>query len=354
MDELDSIGTVVTGGLLAATVAGEGAAGRDGHSHEHDCLNCGAPLAGPFCHGCGQHAHVHRTLGAFFHDLVHGVFHVEGRTWRTLPLLAWRPGELTRRYIEGQRARFVSPMALFLFSVFLMFAVVGKLGAPVSIMNVNDGKSTKTLAQATIDAKRTEQQLVAERAALVARHQPTAAIDRQLKEQRDDLATLTAMNERGLVAAALEPSSGKARTGIRFIDDGIAKARANPSLLLFKLESSAYKYSWMLIPLSVPFLWLLFPFSARFRMYDHTVFVTYSICFMTLLVVTASILRAVGTVGSGLLVLLVPPIHMYRQLKGAYALGRGGALVRTAALLLVAIVVLALFLAAMLALGILD
>ena len=40
---------------------------------------------------------------------------------RTLPMLAWKPGELTRRYIDGQRARFVSPIALFLFCVFLMF-----------------------------------------------------------------------------------------------------------------------------------------------------------------------------------------------------------------------------------------
>ena len=78
---------------------------------------------GPYCHQCGQPAHVHRSLAAFWHDLAHGVLHFDGKIWRTLPLLAWRPGELTRRYIEGERARFVSPMALFLFSVFLMFAV---------------------------------------------------------------------------------------------------------------------------------------------------------------------------------------------------------------------------------------
>ena len=52
------------------------------------------------------------------------MFHFEGKIWRTLPMLAFQPGELTRRYIAGERARFVSPLALFLFSVFLMFAVV--------------------------------------------------------------------------------------------------------------------------------------------------------------------------------------------------------------------------------------
>ena len=38
-------------------------------------------------------------------------------------MLFWRPGDLTRRYIHGERAKFVSPLALFLFAVFLTFAV---------------------------------------------------------------------------------------------------------------------------------------------------------------------------------------------------------------------------------------
>lgn len=56
------------------------------------------------------------------------MLHFEGKTWTTLPRLAWRPGELKRDYIEGKRASFVSPLALFLFSVFLMFAVVSSIG----------------------------------------------------------------------------------------------------------------------------------------------------------------------------------------------------------------------------------
>jgi hypothetical protein len=75
------------------------------------CLNCGTPLVGKHCHECGQQGHIHRTLSAFWHDLLHGVLHFEGKTWRTLPLLVWRPGELTRRYVDGERARFVSPIA---------------------------------------------------------------------------------------------------------------------------------------------------------------------------------------------------------------------------------------------------
>lgn len=42
--------------------------------------------------------------------------------------MIFKPGQLTRRYVEGERTSFVSPMALFLFSVFLMFAVFQALG----------------------------------------------------------------------------------------------------------------------------------------------------------------------------------------------------------------------------------
>ena len=39
---------------------------RRPHRTKRTCLNCGAPLVGDYCHACGQHGHVHRTLGAFW------------------------------------------------------------------------------------------------------------------------------------------------------------------------------------------------------------------------------------------------------------------------------------------------
>src|SRR3546814_2170112 len=79
-------------------------------------------------------------------------------------------------------------------------------------------------------------------------------------------------------------------TGIAFVDHGIAKAQTNPGLMLYKVQANAYKFAWALIPLSIPFLWLLYPFSRRFHAYDHFVFVTYSISFMLLLFVVVRLL----------------------------------------------------------------
>ena len=126
--EFEAIGDAVTGGLLARAVEPQAGEAADGHTHEKNCLNCGAPLSGAYCYVCGQKAHVHRSIRGFFHDFVQGLFNFEGKIWRTLPMLAWRPGEMTRRYIAGERARFISPVALYLFTVFVMFAVLNFTG----------------------------------------------------------------------------------------------------------------------------------------------------------------------------------------------------------------------------------
>lgn len=330
-------------------------AGADGHTHETACLNCGAVLAGAYCHDCGQHAHVHRTLSAFSHDLLHGALHFEGKLWRTLPLLAWRPGELTRRYIHGQRARFVSPIALFLFSVFLMFAVLG-----TSLLGSDNSESTADAESSLQSDQRKLAALVAQRTAAIRASQPTTSIDESIAEARQEIA-IEQRVRRSIILAGGDSSrtTGEsrmriARTGNEWLDTAIARAEKNPELLLYKVKSSAYKYSWALIPLSVPFLWLLFPFSRRFRVYDHMIFVTYSLAFMTLLVVLAVLFSAIGlTVLAGLLI-LVPPVHMYRQLKQAYGLSRFGALWRAAALSLFALLALAAFAFTLLGVGILD
>ncbi len=134
------------------------------------------------------------------------------------------------------------------------------------------------------------------------------------------------------------------------------KANENPNLLLYKLQSSAYKYSWALIPLSTPFLWLLFFWRRDLKMYDHAIFITYSLAFMSLLVVVLTVLGALG-VHTAIIALagsIIPPLHMYKQLKYAYLSGRVGALSRTAALLFFALLALGFFAVGLLLLGVLG
>ncbi len=145
-------------------------------------------------------------------------------------------------------------------------------------------------------------------------------------------------------------------TGIPFFDHAIEKWKANPSLMAYKLQSNSYKFSWLLIPLSVPFVWLLFFWRRKFGAYDHAVFVTYSLGFMTLFYVALVLLGAMG-VGTGALMLvgtLVPLAHIYKQLKGAYGLSRFSAIWRTLALSFFIFWILFLYIDLLLVLGAVD
>lgn len=312
-------------GTLAAHALERRACSDEGHTHESACLNCGTALIGTHCHACGQAAHVHRSLGAFFHDLLHGVFHFEGRIWRTLPLLAWRPGRLTRAYIDGRRASHISPVALFLFCVFLMFAV---FHATESHDGHGESGSLTGLEQSVGSLEEDLSRLRTRRSAAAARGESTAALDGLIERRADALAALRARGTEGVTFNADGLRNKDVRSDIPQVDKAIRTFRANPELAAYKLQTYAYKYSWALIPISVPFLWLLFPFSRRFHLYDHTVFVTYSLCFMTLLVIVAMLAGAAGAGWVGAVLFFVPPFHMYRQLREAYALSRWGALWR--------------------------
>ena len=361
---IEGLGDVATGALAGRAFepgAGEAAKGETGDGGR--CLNCGTALAGAYCHRCGQPGHIHRSLAAFWHDLAHGVLHFEGKIWRTLPLLAWRPGDLTRRYVEGERARFVSPMALFLFSVFLMVAVFHWVGPPVRphAQTTRNGVvlDDRTLAADLAAAERKVTTLEGQKAALAARHADTKAADKALADARGDRDGLrTAESFAKGIRAGDVARNLNVHTGLAPIDQAAQRIRANPELVAYKFEANAYKFSWALIPISVPFVWLLFLHRRRYRRnyhaFDHTVFVTYSLSFMTLLMVVLSFGHSVG-ISEKLaepVLTLVPPVHIYRQLRGAYRLSWFAALWRAALLILFAFIALTLFLLLLLAIGV--
>ena len=337
---MEAAGEVATGAAWSRTV--EPRAGEDAvHPAHGACLNCGATLVGRYCHECGQSSHVHRTLMSMVHDLAHGVFHFEGKIWRTVPMLVRRPGELTRRYIEGERARYVSPLALFLFTVFLMFAVFNATSSSDLGENL---KLNWGHAAANVERSRQEtvRQLAAAergRAAAVAAGREHGAIDRRIAGLTSDLA---AMGEVGaqLAGNPAPPASGWAW----FKHVGVDRLRENPGLVIYKVQSAAYKFSWALIFLSTPFVALLFLWRRRFGLYDHATFVTYSISFMSLLAIAAQLLHVAGAAAlAALLLPVAPPVHLFAQLRGAYGLSIFSALWRTAFLLVFAGFTLLLF-----------
>jgi Protein of unknown function (DUF3667) len=418
--EFIGIADIVTGAAIARALEPDAGEGK---GNGEACMNCGATLFGAHCHACGQKGHVHRTLHAFGHDFMHSVLHFDGKIWRTLPLLFWNPGQLTRRYVHGERAKFVSPLALFLFTVFLTFAAVSWL-TPDNQSTIFDSETVEAEYQADrkeilddlakveadkqeadlknqpgrewrddeiarlqrnltaldegrgSDVRQSEQaklqitQAKAESAAKIAQLEaqlqaardagrPTGGIEKSLDAQRVEEKMMS-----GALTGLTQVASGKVDDdwtftdlvfpGSKALNEAAKHAMENPQLALYKIQSSAYKFSWALIPISAPFVWLLFFWRRRFKMFDHAVFVTYSLTFMMLLGIVCALLiqyPATEWLG-GLALAFYPPIHMYRHLHHAYETTRFGAFWRMIILSVFAMTALTLFAALIITLGV--
>jgi hypothetical protein len=432
------------------------------------CANCGVQLTGAYCQACGQSSHIHRSLLHMVEEVLHGIFHFDTKAWRTIPALIFKPGHLTKQYIEGKRTSFVSPLALFLFLIFLMFFVFSYTmdGPSNDMLNIpgtrEDVVSELTKAQTVLSQELAEQvkqdphsseafelrddiyesqfgirklqdalnrmdgkerdipaltlQLAnadknlsalrdAERAQKLAqklakKNRTSAAVEasseptletndesaagsqatssaasastatvgrlspselaqsirfaeREVKYLKKQLAADKKVEEKALlkqnIKTQFKDSDGeninfKDASYIPYVGETIEHATKNPELTLYKMKKNASGLAFLLMPIALPFLWLLFAFKRKYVMFDHAVFSLYSLSFMCILLTVVTVLAKFDFKGTAaFLFTLAPPIHMYVQLKHAYSLGRLATLWRTLALLFIALISLTIY-----------
>ena len=104
--------------------------GREGGEPGNgNCPNCDAPISGRFCSNCGQHSYPNRKLTGVLSEFMYGLWNFDTKAWRTIPMLIVRPGTLTRNYVYGKRARYLAPLTMFLFAIFVMFFALSTIKA---------------------------------------------------------------------------------------------------------------------------------------------------------------------------------------------------------------------------------
>ena len=107
------------------------------------CRNCGTPLHGPYCAGCGQFdAQPDPSLRELLADAWESLTNVDGKVTVTLRTLLLRPGRLTAEYLAGRRARYLPPFRLYLICSVAFFLV-----------NAIDVERTQTAAERQADAR---------------------------------------------------------------------------------------------------------------------------------------------------------------------------------------------------------
>src|SRR5215472_17392273 len=133
-------------GENCAVSAGESAAADATASSATEvtrCSNCRAPVTGAFCANCGQETNLRLpTLREFTREAAGRYVAFDGRFWRSLIALFFRPGRLTREYLAGRRRRYVRPARLYLFSTLVFFAVSRFFVSPLNFEVGDEARSS--------------------------------------------------------------------------------------------------------------------------------------------------------------------------------------------------------------------
>ncbi len=414
--DLEAAGALTTAGLVAGAIEN----GEPGAAGEGGCLNCGAALSGRYCTNCGQAARPHRTLSGLIGEFVTSLWHVDTKAWRTLPMVFFRPGTLTRNYVHGKRARYFSPLASFLLSIFVMFFAFSFVEAPVEMGGTPEEQRAASVEQL---ARAREALAEAERELALARDNPDPDMPRGLGQRLGQQAVTLAQAEvrrreqaiqridaviaarerenagvtvevtpetaDGEPAPAVEADAGAPDEappeevefeGVGFTDgetwqDGVRRLAQdedfvvvagmpelnervrrrleNPDLALYQIQDAASKFSFLLAPLSLPFIAFLFLWKRGVTLYDHVVYALYALSFAALMFVTIIVSSSFTWTNwiPAWLLGIGWPVHTFFQLKAAYALGWWSALWRTFFMMIFASIVLCLFIVMIVILG---
>lgn len=88
------------------------------------CLDCGAPLYGPYCHICGQSASVERlSMKHFVFHSIAEVYHANSKYIPTAYRLLTQPWSVISDYINCKRSKLLDPISFLLFSILLKVVI---------------------------------------------------------------------------------------------------------------------------------------------------------------------------------------------------------------------------------------
>ncbi|QOL51174.1 DUF3667 domain-containing protein [Massilia litorea] len=286
--------------------------------HAIHCPNCGTSIAGAFCQGCGQPAHLHvPSAREFLHEFIAHYVALEGKLWKSVALLLFRPGRLTRDYIEGKRVRYVEPLRLYLTFSIIFFAIFKLSG------NHFGNGVTQAPAEQRVEASAPASPGAAEgkTAVLVPKDddldEAATAAGKKEKKKHASLIELDDGDDRWVQkkAAAIHPALGKKVEHF----SSLAPEQRNASMQ--RSFSSYAPYAiFALMPVFAALLKLLYLGSGR-RYGEHLLFALHTNAFAFLMLSLLLVLPdAIPLLGTGLMVWLV--FYLPTAMRKVYGGGR--------------------------------
>ncbi len=317
------------------------------HRHAMQCRNCGYELSGPFCPSCGQPVKTFmRAVWGLVYEMLDEFFSFDSRAFNTFPPLLLRPGFLTNEYIAGRRARYVSPLRLYLLVSIVFFLALAFLAIDegqfqdVNVNIVEEDNATQTvdvLAKAMLQLERNLDNQDEESS------EGTQATIDALRSELETARQHVAENEAG------EEKADEEELGLwsifswdkeqfeRYGRTHGQRVADNPERFIDKLFGALPQMMFLLLPVFALLLKLFYAFSKRFYT-EHLIVALQShsflfLAFLILLLVSVSS-AALAAVWSGgadtvrtvakwtaIIICLWIPVYLFLMQKRVYKQG---------------------------------
>jgi hypothetical protein len=119
-------GTTASATDMPANEAAGPTANTTAHEKVQTCANCGASVPDHYCGRCGQRLeHEIHSVWHFTREATEDLTHADSRLWGTMSALLFKPGFLTREFLEGRRVRYLPPLRLYLVLSVVFFLIIG-------------------------------------------------------------------------------------------------------------------------------------------------------------------------------------------------------------------------------------
>ena len=334
-----------------------------------ECLNCGQPLdlSDVYCPYCSQlNSTKQLSFKDFFAEFAGSIVTYDSRLRYTLKDLLFKPGTITKRYVNGERLKYANPFRFFLsvsIIYFILQSLITTITGESAFLNLNEKPNDKEVSSGqtgnNFKLYSNKADSLKVDSILQKNEMPNQKqVDSILKEKisgvkKDSLETYEYISEKGLdtlsrgerllkrfslyndfyettkiksPTVALD-SLNHSNTGFnRWVykkSDALKRIKENPTAFFVYLAQKTPFFLFFFTPIYAFFFWVLYS-SKKFSYMEHTVFIfhIFSFIFLGMLIGLLPDLLLGFQLFSSLLFILVGPFYFYKALRNFYKQNR--------------------------------
>ena len=294
------------------------------------CLNCGVPLdvIDKYCHNCGQINTTKKlSLKDFFGEFFASIWSYDSRLAHTITALLFKPGKISKDYIEGKRVTYANPFRFYL-SVSILFFIIFGFYANFSNFSseFNEGwnkrsKNTETKKKDTEFSKSPLNKKTKEEVYFSESQLDTTSAFKAIKKRLKTYRSYYKKTKEKSTKTALDSLHHKNTTYNRYLYNRTVKIEE-----LEKSPSALFKFIFDRLPLIIffflPFLaigiWLLY-IRGSFTYMEHLVFTfhtqTMLFIFLGIGILINQIFKSEIPIGIAILIFL---FYLYKAMSKFY------------------------------------